>query len=132
MSREGKGPARRHLGALTHLAIGAFLAGCWDQAWELSDEGITVSNEHGFKFFRWYFDWVHALVAAGRGEAQAARQLTDDVVRWAVAHQATGVTFFALQARAFTRSGQATTRALTRPRHGSARPDSSRRTGQPR
>ncbi|AEY85453.1 LuxR-family transcriptional regulator [Streptomyces hygroscopicus subsp. jinggangensis 5008] len=101
MGREGKGPARRHLGALIHLALDAFLAGRWEQAWELSDEGIAVSSEHGFKFFRWYFDWVHALVAAARGEAEAARQLTDDMVRWAVAHQATGVTYFALQARAF-------------------------------
>ncbi|MEO3811005.1 AAA family ATPase [Sphaerisporangium sp. B11E5] len=99
MSREGKGPARRHLGALIHLAIDAFLTGRWDQAWELADEGVAVSTEHGFRFFRWYFDWVHALVAAGRGQVEAARQLTDDMVRWAVAHQATGVSYFAWQAR---------------------------------
>ncbi|GGK67945.1 LuxR family transcriptional regulator [Sphaerisporangium melleum] len=100
LSREGRGPARRHLGALIHLAIDAFLSGRWPEAQELSDEGIAVSAEHGFTFFRWYFDWVHALVAAGRGEVEAARRLTDDLLRWAVAHQATGVTFFGLQARA--------------------------------
>ncbi|QKV80733.1 LuxR family transcriptional regulator [Amycolatopsis sp. Hca4] len=98
--RQGKGSARRHLGALIHLALDAFHGGRWTEAGEWADEGLVVCAEHGFRFFRWYFDWVHALVAAARGRVEAARQLTDDTIRWAGAHQAAGVTYFALQARA--------------------------------
>ena len=99
-ARKDGGSARRHLGALIHLAIDAFHTGRWTEARELSDEGLSVCAEHGFRFFRWYFDWMHALVAAVRGETEVSRQLTDETIRWAVAHQATGVTYFALQARA--------------------------------
>jgi len=103
--REGNGPARRYIGALIHLAVDEFHSGRWDEAWDLADEGIAVCAEHGFRFFRWYFDWVHALVAAGRGQVEAARQLTDTTVRWARANRALGVSYFALQARGFAEIG---------------------------
>ncbi|MGC4864573.1 helix-turn-helix transcriptional regulator [Micromonospora sp. DT53] len=99
-SREGKGPARRHLGALMHLSIDSFQGGRWDEASETADEGLTVCGQHGLRFFHWYFQFVHALVAAGRGEVKAARQLTDGMASWATAHQAGGVPPFAFQARA--------------------------------
>jgi DNA-binding CsgD family transcriptional regulator len=97
---DGKGPARRHLGALMHLGIDGFVSGRWTEAAQYADEGIAVCTEHGLRFFHWYFHWVHALVAAGRGEIEAARRLTDDLHGWAVAHQAAGITYFASQARA--------------------------------
>ncbi|MEU8327744.1 AAA family ATPase [Micromonospora sp. NPDC048839] len=105
LGREGRSPARRHLGALMHLGLDGFFAGRWDEAWELADEGHTLCAEHGFRFFRWYFHYVHALVAAGRGEIEASAQLTDDMFRWGVARQALGVTYFALQARALNDIG---------------------------
>jgi DNA-binding CsgD family transcriptional regulator len=97
--RSGKGPARRHLGALMHLGLDGFVSGRWDEARELADEGLTVCADHGLRFFRWYFHYVHALVASGRGELESSRQLTDDMIRWSMAHQASGATYFALQAR---------------------------------
>ncbi|WP_394621404.1 helix-turn-helix transcriptional regulator [Lentzea sp. JNUCC 0626] len=104
-AREGNGPARRYIGALIHLAIDEFHSGRWDEAWKLCDEGIAMCAEHGFKFFRWYFDWVHALIAAGRGQAAAARQITETSVRWAQANRALGVTYFLQQARALAEIG---------------------------
>lgn len=103
--RDGKGPARRHLGALMHLGLDDFAAGRWDEARDLADEGIAVCVEHGLHFFHWYFDYVHALVAAGTGEIDTARRLTTDMDRWAVAHQAAGITYFAAQARALAEIG---------------------------
>ncbi|WP_326834814.1 AAA family ATPase [Amycolatopsis rhabdoformis] len=103
--RAGQGPARRHLGALMHLGVDGFQNGRWDEAWQYADEGIALCVEHGFRFFPWYFHWVQALVAAGRGEVAAARQLTDDMARRAVAHQAAGITHFAAQARALAEIG---------------------------
>jgi DNA-binding CsgD family transcriptional regulator len=97
--RAGKGPARRHMGALKHLGVDGFLSGRWDEARQYADEGIAVCTEHGFRFSHWYFQWVHALVAAGRGEVAAGRRLTDEMTAWAVAHQAAGITHFAWQAR---------------------------------
>ncbi|QYN18506.1 LuxR family transcriptional regulator [Amycolatopsis sp. DSM 110486] len=101
----GKGPARRHLGALMHLGIDGFQSGRWDEAWQFADEGLAVCTEHGLRFFHWYFHWVQALVAAGRGEVEAARQLTGEMTRWAIAHQAAGITYFAWQARALSDIG---------------------------
>ncbi|WP_440106416.1 helix-turn-helix transcriptional regulator [Streptosporangium sp. H16] len=103
--RDGKGPARRHLGALMHLGLDGFAAGRWDEARKMADEGLAVCAEHGFRFFHWYFHYIHALVAAGSGEVEAARRLTDEMNRWAIAHQATGVTYFAAQARALAEIG---------------------------
>ncbi|WP_436535902.1 AAA family ATPase [Actinoplanes sp. HUAS TT8] len=100
LGREGRSPARRHLGALMHLGIDGFLAGRWDEAWDLAVEGHALCTEHGFRFFHWYFHYVQAMVTAGRGEIEASAQITDDMYRWGTAHQALGVTYFALQARA--------------------------------
>ncbi|MET9629789.1 AAA family ATPase [Lentzea sp. NPDC006480] len=111
LGRKSEVPARRYIGALIHLAIDAFHTGRWDEAWQLCDEGLGVCAEHGFRFFRWYFDWVHALVAAGRGEIDVARQLTDATIRWAQANRAAGVTYFAWQARGLAEIGAGDYRA---------------------
>ncbi|MEV6287717.1 AAA family ATPase [Kribbella sp. NPDC051770] len=98
--RDGKGPAQRHIGALLHLGIDGFVSGRWTDAAAYADEGITVCAEHRLRFYDWYFHWVHALVAAGRGETEAVHRMTDELNGRAVAHQAAGITYFAAQARA--------------------------------
>ncbi|MBM0275428.1 helix-turn-helix transcriptional regulator [Micromonospora tarensis] len=103
--RDGRGPARRHLGALMHLGIDGFQGGRWREAGETADEGLTVCTRHGLRFFHWYFQFIHALLAAGRGEVKGARQLTDSMASWAAVNQAGGVTLFAFQARALAEIG---------------------------
>ncbi|MCY1137031.1 AAA family ATPase [Actinoplanes sp. Pm04-4] len=103
--REGRGPARRHLGALMHLGLDGFLAGRWDEAWTLAEEGLALCAEHGLRFYPWYFQYVRALIAAGRGDTAAARKFTDELLRWAVARHAAGITHFAVHARALAELG---------------------------
>jgi DNA-binding CsgD family transcriptional regulator len=94
------GPARRQLGALMHLGIDGFHAGRWAEARQYCDAGLAVCTEHHLTFFRWYFHWVHAMIAGAAGEVAVVRRLTDDIGSWAVAHQAAGIAAFAWQARA--------------------------------
>lgn len=103
--RTRHGPAGRHLRALLQLGIDGFVAGRWDDAGQYADEGIALCAEHGLRFHHWQFHWVHALVAAGRGDVATARRLTDDMARWAVEHQAGGIASFAAQARALADLG---------------------------
>ncbi|WP_432845755.1 AAA family ATPase [Amycolatopsis sp. CA-161197] len=96
----GRAPVRRRLSELVLSGVDGYLTGRWDEACSAADEGIALCARHGLRVHTWTFHWVRALVAAGRGEVAAARQLTDDMARWAVAHQAGGITHLAAQARA--------------------------------
>ena len=81
--RQG-GPARRHLSSLIHLCVDDFHTGQWDEIGPLADEGLAVCREHGYRFFTWYFQYAWAALAAVRGDVAACRELTDQVIRWAV------------------------------------------------
>ncbi|WIX83498.1 AAA family ATPase [Amycolatopsis carbonis] len=93
-------PVRRQLSELVLSGVDGYLSGHWDESCSVADEGLAVCVRHGLTVHAWSFHWVRALVAAGRGEVAAARQLTDGMSRWAVAHQAGGITHLAAQARA--------------------------------
>ncbi|MFC5102980.1 helix-turn-helix transcriptional regulator [Kibdelosporangium philippinense] len=80
--RDG-GPARRHLGALKHLCLDAYVSGRWDEEDALADEALDVCASGDFSFFGWYF-WYHkGLVAALRGEHDAAAQWAERTMTWA-------------------------------------------------
>ncbi|MEU7588262.1 hypothetical protein AB0A95_18440 [Micromonospora sp. NPDC049230] len=84
------------------MATDALYAGRWDEAALPAVEAIRICTERGLLSFDWYFRYIHSMVAAGRGQVAAARRLTADISRWAVAHQALGVTEHALHARGFS------------------------------
>ncbi|TYC19514.1 AAA family ATPase [Micromonospora sp. MP36] len=75
--------ARRHIGALMHLCLDDFLIGRWDEAQELAWEGQRICDTGGFPFFSWYFWYNRAIVAAGRGQADEAYKLADEITNWA-------------------------------------------------
>ncbi|MFC0548751.1 AAA family ATPase [Kutzneria chonburiensis] len=104
--REGAGPVRRHLGALMHLCLDGFVSGRWDESWALAEEGLRLCEEHGYHFYRWYFAYVHAALAAARGKFETSRALCDEVVNWAALRGARGAEMFAQQARALAAIGQ--------------------------
>ena len=69
--------------ALDHLGLDAWLAGHWDQAQELADEGLELSLAHGYPLLTWAFRYRQALIAAACGAYDGAHTLTDEMLRWA-------------------------------------------------
>ncbi|MFY9668518.1 MAG: AAA family ATPase [Trebonia sp.] len=80
--RRGSGVAPL-ITALDHLGLDAWLAGHWDQAQELADEGLELSLAHGYPLLTWAFRYRQALIAAACGAYDGAHTLTDEMLRWA-------------------------------------------------
>ncbi|MFF2328627.1 MULTISPECIES: ATP-binding protein [unclassified Streptomyces] len=103
--RLGAGPVRRHLGALMHLCLDDYLAGRWREAGELADEGLGLCEEHGYMFFRWYFQYVQAVLAAVQGNFVSSTALSDEISRWAAPRGAHGARHFARHSEVLTALG---------------------------
>ncbi|MFB7288693.1 helix-turn-helix transcriptional regulator [Actinacidiphila glaucinigra] len=81
--RDG-GPARRHIGGLMHLCLDDYLTGRWDEVLDLAAEGTAVCDDSGYDFFRWYFEYCRAIVAAARGDVDTSGALADHITQWAL------------------------------------------------
>ncbi len=103
--RDGGAP-RRHIGALMHLCLDDYLTGRWDEADELAREGQQVCATTGFSFFAWYFLYNRALIAAGRGHADDAYALADEITHWATPRGVTSAARFAHHPRTLAAAGQ--------------------------
>ncbi|MFD6530993.1 ATP-binding protein [Streptomyces sp. NPDC060184] len=103
--RAGAAPVRRHLGALMHLGLDYFRLGRWDDAGELAIEGLRLCEDHDYRFFAWYFQYILAAVAGVRGDSGSCTELTEEIVRWATPRGAHGARFFACHASALSALG---------------------------
>ncbi|MFE7403515.1 ATP-binding protein [Streptomyces sp. NPDC057557] len=103
--RAGTAPVRRHLGALMHLGLDYYHVGQWDDAAQSAAEGLALCEEHDYRFFAWYFQYVQAVVAAARGDVTTSAALTEEIVRWATPRGAHGARFFACHARTLAALG---------------------------
>ena len=103
--RDGGAP-RRHIGALMHLCLVDYLTGRWDEADELAREGQRVCSTTGFSFFAWYFLYNRALIAAGRGHADEAYALADEITHWATPRGVTSAARFAHHPRTLAAAAQ--------------------------
>lgn len=101
--RDGASP-RRHIGALMHLCLDDFLTGRWDESEQLAAEGLELCATTGFTFFRWYFLYNRALIAAGRGRTDEAYVLADELSHWAQPRGAASVLGYAHHPRALAAS----------------------------
>jgi DNA-binding NarL/FixJ family response regulator len=80
--REGGAP-RRQLSAMMHLGLDGYLTGRWDEAEALATEAQQTCADSGLTFLRWYFLYIRAIVAAGRGRSGEAYELADEITHWA-------------------------------------------------
>lgn len=94
------GSPRGHIGALMHLCLDGYLTGRWDDVEELAHEGHALCLTTGFTFFSWYFHFNRALTAAGRGRADEASALADEITHWAKPRGVTSVLLYAHHLRA--------------------------------
>ncbi|GAA3592809.1 LuxR family transcriptional regulator [Streptomyces osmaniensis] len=103
--RAGAAPVRRHLGALMHLGLDYFHLGRWDDAAELAAEGLGLCENHDYRFFAWYFQYIQAAVAAVQGDVGTSAGLTEAIVRWATPRGTHGARYFACHARTLAALG---------------------------
>jgi DNA-binding CsgD family transcriptional regulator len=79
--RRGQAPAQA-AAALATLCNDNVLSGRWDEVEPLASEGIELCHRHGFPLGEWVLHYHHALVAAGRGDHESVRQLTETINNW--------------------------------------------------
>ena len=103
--REG-GAVASGISALMLLALDGFRTGQWDQARQLADEGVELSETHGYRLSRWVGCHVQALLAAGRGDYDTTRALTDQMIQWAAPRRARAIQAYAWQARGLAALGR--------------------------
>ena len=71
------------ISALTLLSLDAFMTGGWDEAQRLAGECLDAAQAHGLPLRAWMAHDLQALVAAARGDYDAVRELTGQMIRWA-------------------------------------------------
>jgi hypothetical protein len=70
--------------ALVMLSIDAYFMGQWADTERYLYEAQSLTRDHGLRLLHWATDhWIAAL-AAVRGDEQTARQITDELIQWAV------------------------------------------------
>ncbi|SFR30074.1 regulatory protein, luxR family [Lentzea waywayandensis] len=68
--------------ALFLLANHAYLTGEWDEAWQLSHEGLELCRVNDYRLLTWPGLYIQAMIAASRG-SESAHSLADQMERWA-------------------------------------------------
>jgi DNA-binding CsgD family transcriptional regulator len=70
--------------ALTSLCLDGFMAGRWDDAQALADEGLGLTLASGGEWLlAWLFRYHKAVLAAACGDLDTARTLADEITQWA-------------------------------------------------
>jgi DNA-binding CsgD family transcriptional regulator len=88
------------------LGVGDFTVGRWDEALELAVEGLALCEAHGYGLQTWFLQAGQALIAAGRGDEELVRSLTEQMMRWAAPRHQGLVQMFAHHARGLSALGQ--------------------------
>ncbi len=79
-----KGALSTTVSALTGLSLDAFMAGRWDEAQHVADEGLELARAGGGEWLlAWIFNHRKGVLAAARGDLDTARALADEIVQWA-------------------------------------------------
>jgi DNA-binding CsgD family transcriptional regulator len=83
--RDGRqgGAVASAIDALLLLGFDGFMTGTWEEAEDLLEEGQQFCEAHGYGLMALSGRFVRALLAAGRGDFEAAGVLVDDITRWA-------------------------------------------------
>ena len=82
-AREG-GAAVPSISAQILLCRDGFLSGAWNDAWRLAEDCLRACQSHGSSAQAWIAREQLAIMAAARGEDELMRDLTDDMLRWAM------------------------------------------------
>jgi DNA-binding CsgD family transcriptional regulator len=72
------------ISALSLLCLDAFMAGRWGAARRLAGECLETTQARGCRLRGWPANEVQALIAAASGQHDAVRDLTGQMIRWAL------------------------------------------------
>jgi DNA-binding CsgD family transcriptional regulator len=105
--RDGRAGGAINSAIRSMMALGAddFATGRWDEALDLATEGLDLCETHGYGLQTWFLRGGQALVAAGRGDEDLMRSLTDHMMRWAAPRRLGAVQMFAHHARGLSALG---------------------------
>ena len=84
--QEGRagGALRPTVNALSNLCLDDVLAGRWDEAQQLADDGLELARASGGQWLvMWLFQHRMGMLAAARGDPETARALAEEIARWA-------------------------------------------------
>lgn len=90
VARDGRagGGVTPVISALTNLCLDDLMAGRWEEAQRLADEGLELVNTTGYRLVAWVFQHRKAVLAAARGSPGTAQVLADEITRWAAPRRA--------------------------------------------
>jgi DNA-binding CsgD family transcriptional regulator len=103
--REG-GAAGSAVSALMMLCHDAYREGRWDEAARMAEEGIAWSERLGYRLTALPGVYCLALLAAARGDDEATRSHTEELVAWAAPRGVTMLEHFANRARSLAALGR--------------------------
>jgi DNA-binding CsgD family transcriptional regulator len=72
------------MSALTLLSLDGFMTGAWDDAEQLGGECLRECQARGYPSRAWLARAHLALIAAARGQDDLVRELTGEMLRWAL------------------------------------------------
>jgi DNA-binding CsgD family transcriptional regulator len=77
------------ISALILLSIDGFLTGAWDEAWQVADECLRTCRSCGHTAGTWMAREQLAMIAAARGDDDLVRELTGEMLQWAMPRRIT-------------------------------------------
>ncbi|MEV5750401.1 AAA family ATPase [Actinoallomurus sp. NPDC052308] len=104
--REG-GAVTSAIEALFLLAQDAFHTGRWDEARQLTDEGLQLCDTHGYHLLAWPGRLTAALLAAACGDSRTTTRIARHMDAWAAPRRAGIVAAYAAHIRSLTALGRA-------------------------
>jgi ATP/maltotriose-dependent transcriptional regulator MalT len=100
------GAAGAGVNASIVLAVDDFWTGQWDDAQRLIDDANEFCDVEGYRLLSMAARAVNALLTAGRGDEDATRSLTDEMLQWATPRRMRAVQCYAWQAQALASLGR--------------------------
>jgi DNA-binding CsgD family transcriptional regulator len=104
-AQEG-GAVTLSLHALSLLGLDSFMVGEWDEAGRLADEHVELCRSHDYQLLECLGLYLHAMLAAARGDDATTTALTDRMTRWAQPRHSALVVRLAAQARMLAALGR--------------------------
>jgi DNA-binding CsgD family transcriptional regulator len=86
VARDGReqGAVLNTIAALTLLCLDGFLTGAWDDARLMAEECLAACQSYGHPARAWMAREHLAMIAAARGDDDLVRELTGEMLRWAM------------------------------------------------
>jgi DNA-binding CsgD family transcriptional regulator len=94
------------INALTLLCVDDFRAGRWDEAQQLTCEGIELCQSRGYQLSIWPLQFAQAYLSAGRGDDATTQAIAGGLAQWVSSTGADSLRHFSHHALALSALGR--------------------------